>query len=60
MLTSDAAFQDVVGAEGVNGPTLGLQNDANYGIAGKAVLFDWAGWMDSKGSKYDPFSVRSR
>ena len=44
-------------ATGVDGTTLGLQNDANYGIAGRGVLFDWAGWAEATGLDFDAFSV---
>jgi hypothetical protein len=53
------AFQQLLSPEQVDGPTLGLQNSATYGIAGKGVLFDWAGWMESTGQNYSAFSNRS-
>ncbi|KAK7047148.1 hypothetical protein VNI00_006813 [Paramarasmius palmivorus] len=37
--------------------TLGIQNTAQKGIAGRAVLFDWAGWKESLGENYDAFSA---
>lgn len=47
-------------AAGVDGTTLGLQNDASYGIAGRGVLFDWASWAGSTGLEYSAFSVGYR
>ncbi|ESK85989.1 hypothetical protein Moror_9448 [Moniliophthora roreri MCA 2997] len=38
---------------------LGIQNAAQKGIAGRAVLIDWAGWKESKGEEYDPFTAYS-
>ncbi|ESK83627.1 hypothetical protein Moror_12037 [Moniliophthora roreri MCA 2997] len=35
---------------------LGIQNAAQKGIAGRAVLIDWAGWKESRGEEYDPFT----
>ncbi|EEB94952.1 hypothetical protein MPER_06157, partial [Moniliophthora perniciosa FA553] len=30
------------------------------GIAGRAVLIDWAGWKESRGEEYDPFTAISQ
>ncbi|KAJ7764002.1 hypothetical protein DFH07DRAFT_812305 [Mycena maculata] len=37
--------------------TLGIQNSAQKGIAGRGVLLDWGGWMDSKNATYDAFTA---
>ncbi|KAF5343551.1 hypothetical protein D9758_012938 [Tetrapyrgos nigripes] len=47
-------FDEIFSGEGVK--TLGIQNAANKGIAGRAVLLDWAGWMESKNATFDVFS----
>jgi len=52
-------FDELMSAAGVDGATLGLQNDASYGIAGRGVLFDWASWAESTGLEYSAFSNRS-
>ncbi|KAJ7268007.1 hypothetical protein C8J57DRAFT_1326368 [Mycena rebaudengoi] len=39
--------------------TLGIQNAAQKGIAGRGILLDWAGWMDSRNATYDAFSATS-
>ncbi|KAK7438382.1 hypothetical protein VKT23_017994 [Stygiomarasmius scandens] len=44
-------FEEIFSAEGIN--TLGIQNAAAKGIAGRAVLLDWAGWMESKNVSFD-------
>ncbi|THV01383.1 hypothetical protein K435DRAFT_853802 [Dendrothele bispora CBS 962.96] len=50
-------FEDIFSAEGVN--TLGIQNAAEKGIAGRAVLLDWAGWMESRNEPFDTLTSRS-
>ncbi|ESK83621.1 hypothetical protein Moror_12031 [Moniliophthora roreri MCA 2997] len=35
---------------------LGIQSAAQKGIAGRAVLIDWAGWKESQGEEYNPFT----
>ncbi|KAK7038542.1 hypothetical protein R3P38DRAFT_547227 [Favolaschia claudopus] len=47
-------FDDIVSAEGTT--VLGIQNAAQKGIAGRGVLLDWAGWMESKNATFDVFS----
>ncbi|KAK6984018.1 hypothetical protein R3P38DRAFT_3232827 [Favolaschia claudopus] len=47
-------FDDIVSAEGTT--VLGIQNAAQKGIAGRGVLLDWAGWMESKNTTFDVFS----
>ncbi|KAJ6543550.1 hypothetical protein DFH09DRAFT_1173341 [Mycena vulgaris] len=37
--------------------TLGIQNAAQKGVAGRGVLLDWAGWMESKNSSFDVFTA---
>ncbi|ESK83624.1 hypothetical protein Moror_12034 [Moniliophthora roreri MCA 2997] len=46
-------FDDIFGGQS---KTLGIQNTAQKGIAGRAILLDWAGWKDSRGEVYDVFS----
>ncbi|KAK7438389.1 hypothetical protein VKT23_018003 [Stygiomarasmius scandens] len=50
-------FDDIFSAEGIN--TLGIQNTAQKGIAGRGVLLDWAGWMDSINASFDALTSRS-
>jgi hypothetical protein len=49
-----ADFEDVIGPA----PTtvLGIQQAAQKGIAGRAVLLDWAGYADAHNIKFDAFS----
>ncbi|KAI0515278.1 hypothetical protein F5B22DRAFT_195500 [Xylaria bambusicola] len=49
-----ADYEDVIGPK----PTeaLGLQVSAEKGIAVRAVLFDFAGWMDATNQTFDPFT----
>ncbi|KAJ7861422.1 hypothetical protein B0H14DRAFT_2742239 [Mycena olivaceomarginata] len=47
-------FEDIMVAGGST--TLGIQNAAQKGIAGRGILLDWAGWMDSKNASYDAFN----
>ncbi|KAK7047149.1 hypothetical protein VNI00_006814 [Paramarasmius palmivorus] len=39
--------------------TLGIQGSAQKGVAGRAVLIDWAGWKESRGEEYDAFSAHT-
>jgi len=52
-----ANYEDVIGPK----PTtkLGLQVSAEKGIAVRGVLFDFAGWMDSRNESFNAFSPRS-
>jgi hypothetical protein len=34
-----------------------VADSANKGIAGRAVLLDWAGWMESRNMTFDTFGV---
>ncbi|KAJ7487033.1 hypothetical protein FB451DRAFT_1363175 [Mycena latifolia] len=48
-------FEDIVAPGGTS--TLGIQNAAQKGIAGRGVLLDWGGWMESKNVTYDAFTA---
>ncbi|KAJ7618286.1 hypothetical protein DFH06DRAFT_1236829 [Mycena polygramma] len=37
--------------------TLGIQTTAEKGVAGRAVLYDWGGWMDSKNETFDALAA---
>jgi hypothetical protein len=52
-----ADYNDVIGSA----PTtvLGVQASAQKGIAVRGVLFDWAGWKDSKNETFDAFTATS-
>ncbi|THU92144.1 hypothetical protein K435DRAFT_726515 [Dendrothele bispora CBS 962.96] len=50
-------FEEIFAAEGVN--NLGIQNAASKGIAGRGVLLDWAGWMESRNASFDTLSDSS-
>ncbi|KAF5374255.1 hypothetical protein D9758_004705 [Tetrapyrgos nigripes] len=47
-------FDDIVSPARIK--TLGIQNAAQKGIAGRGVLLDWAGWKESKNETFDAFS----
>ncbi|KAJ4467225.1 hypothetical protein J3R30DRAFT_3309519 [Lentinula aciculospora] len=47
-------FDDII-APGSPIKTLGIQNSAQKGIAGRGVLLDWAGWKESKNETYQSF-----
>ncbi|KAJ7441131.1 hypothetical protein FB451DRAFT_1106260 [Mycena latifolia] len=47
-------FDEMMAAGGPS--TLGIQNAAQKGIAGRGVLLDWGGWMESKNASFDAFS----
>jgi hypothetical protein len=51
-----ASYDDVIGST----PTavLGIQQVAQHGIAGRAVLLDWAGYAAAKNITYDAFTGR--
>lgn len=51
------SYEDVIGST----PTtvLGIQNAAQKGIAVRAVLLDWAGWMDNRNESFDAFTATS-
>ncbi|KAI8944680.1 hypothetical protein F4801DRAFT_599402 [Xylaria longipes] len=51
-----ANYEDVIGPKPTE--TLGLQVAAEKGIAVRAVLFDFAGWMDATNQTFDAFSDR--
>jgi hypothetical protein len=36
-----------------------FSDTAEKGIAGRGILLDWAGWMESKNASFDVFNVRS-
>ncbi|KAK0479055.1 hypothetical protein EDD18DRAFT_1207658 [Armillaria luteobubalina] len=48
------SFGDIMSPTKVT--TLGMQNSAQKGIAGRAILLDWAGWMDSQNLTFSAFS----
>ncbi|KAJ7311680.1 hypothetical protein DFH08DRAFT_1045022 [Mycena albidolilacea] len=48
-------FDDIMAPGG--SATLGIQNAAQKGIAGRGILLDWAGWMDSKNASFDAFNA---
>ncbi|KAF7364348.1 hypothetical protein MSAN_01095100 [Mycena sanguinolenta] len=48
-------FDDIMAPGG--SATLGIQNTAEKGIAGRGILLDWAGWMESKNASFDVFSA---
>ncbi|KAJ7193466.1 hypothetical protein GGX14DRAFT_588764 [Mycena pura] len=48
-------FDDIVAPGGTS--TLGIQNAAQKGIAGRGVLLDWGGWKDAMNETYDAFST---
>jgi len=52
-----SSYDEVIGPS----PTtiLGIQEAASYGIVGRGVLLDWAGWMQSQNTTYDAFSARA-
>ncbi|KAI0400458.1 hypothetical protein F4802DRAFT_584691 [Xylaria palmicola] len=52
-----ADYEDVIGSK----PTeaLGIQRAAEKGIAVRAVLLDFAGWMDATNQTFDAFSARA-
>ncbi|KAF5373101.1 hypothetical protein D9758_001458 [Tetrapyrgos nigripes] len=50
-------FDEIFSAEGIT--TLGIQNAANKGIAGRGVLLDWAGWMESRNESFDALGARN-
>lgn len=52
-----ADYEDVIGPS----PTtvLGIQQAAQKGIAGRAVLLDWAGYADAHNITYDAFSAKA-
>ncbi|KAJ7448934.1 hypothetical protein FB451DRAFT_1288173 [Mycena latifolia] len=50
-------FDDIVAPGG--SATLGIQNAAQKGIAGRGVLLDWGEWMDSRNASYDVFTAIS-
>ncbi|KAF7341161.1 putative cyclase [Mycena venus] len=47
-------FDDIMAPGGSS--TLGVQNAAQKGIAGRGILLDWARWMDSKNATFDAFN----
>jgi hypothetical protein len=34
-----------------------VSDTAEKGIAGRGILLDWAGWMESKNASFDVFNV---
>ncbi|KAJ7905876.1 hypothetical protein B0H13DRAFT_2508468 [Mycena leptocephala] len=48
-------FADMVVPGGSS--TLGIQNSAQKGVAGRGVLLDWGGWMESKNVSFDAFTA---
>ncbi|KAJ7214043.1 hypothetical protein GGX14DRAFT_444880 [Mycena pura] len=48
-------FDDIMAPGGSS--TLGIQNTAEKGIAGRGILLDWAGWMESKNASFDVFNA---
>ncbi|KAJ7190087.1 hypothetical protein GGX14DRAFT_606520 [Mycena pura] len=48
-------FDDIMAPGGSS--TLGIQNAAQKGIAGRGILLDWARWMDSKHATFDAFNA---
>ncbi|KAJ7764266.1 hypothetical protein B0H16DRAFT_442476 [Mycena metata] len=48
-------FNDIVVPGGSS--TLGIQNAAQKGIAGRGILLDWAGWMESKNASFNAFAT---
>lgn len=57
-------YNDLISSyDEVIGPTpstvLGIQMSAQYGVVGRGLLLDWAGWADSQGLSYDVFSARA-
>ncbi|KIK58412.1 hypothetical protein GYMLUDRAFT_45305 [Collybiopsis luxurians FD-317 M1] len=48
-------FDDIF-SPGASVKTLGIQNAAQKGIAGRGVLLDWAGWKESRNETFDVFS----
>lgn len=51
------SFGDIMSPTKVT--TLGMQNSAQKGIAGRAILLDWAGWMDSQNLTFSAFSEQA-
>ncbi|KAF7341142.1 hypothetical protein MVEN_01848900 [Mycena venus] len=47
-------FDDIMAPSGSS--TLGIQNAAQKGIAGRGILLDWAGWMESKNASFNVFN----
>ncbi|THU80159.1 hypothetical protein K435DRAFT_972867 [Dendrothele bispora CBS 962.96] len=47
-------FEDIVSPDRIK--TLGIQNAAQKGIAGRGVLLDWGGWKESRNETFDALS----
>ncbi|KAK7455906.1 hypothetical protein VKT23_010946 [Stygiomarasmius scandens] len=54
-------YNDLITFEEIMDPssnnTLGIQNAAQKGIAGRGILLDYAGWKESKNETYDVFTA---
>ncbi|KAJ7703723.1 hypothetical protein B0H17DRAFT_1040936 [Mycena rosella] len=50
-------FEEIMAPGGSS--TLGIQIAAQKGIAGRGVLLDWGGWMESKNATFDAFNGTS-
>ncbi|KAJ7136739.1 hypothetical protein C8R44DRAFT_868861 [Mycena epipterygia] len=48
-------FDDIMAPGGSS--TLGIQNAAQKGVAGRGVLLDWGGWMESKNASFNAFTT---